>query len=381
MKKIFCFLAICITTIQGFSQSAEIARTWTGAVQSVDASFLKKKVKFKVTVSVKAEVGDTTAWAGLGAVIEGKEKGKFEFFGSPIKDRVKTPEWRTVTMEGSIDQTASRLHFGPTVVYNGKFYFDNVELFVENDKGVFQKVAVKNQGFEDVGAKGEIAHWVEGIRDNMPQKVKNYTITSSAEHVQGKRSLLIEGKGIPRDTSNLIGPVKGYTPQIGTLVMMLNNLSDRVNRVVKGLTPEETDFLMDEKANSIGALVMHLAAAEKYYQIYTFEGRDEFNEEEKKQWQAALDLGDAARKQFKGHPISYYLDIYKEVRKKTLEELQKRDDDWLARIFPGSDMNNHFCWFHVMEHQSSHLGQVLLLKKRFPEKEEDKLKTKIDHDH
>jgi hypothetical protein len=29
-------------------------------------------------------------------------------------------------------------------------------------------------------------------------------------------------------------------------------------------------------------------------------------------------------------------------------------------------MNNYYGWFHVMEHQSSHLGQILFLKKRIP---------------
>jgi len=46
----------------------------------------------------------------------------------------------------------------------------------------------------------------------------------------------------------------------------------------------------------------------------------------------------------------------------------------------GSTMNNHFAWFHVMEHQSSHLGQILMLRKRIPKKEEkiEKKDQKID---
>ena len=46
----------------------------------------------------------------------------------------------------------------------------------------------------------------------------------------------------------------------------------------KLLKKKEIDYLFDEKANRIGALVMHLAAAEKYYQVLTFENRS-FNEE------------------------------------------------------------------------------------------------------
>ncbi len=122
---------------------------------------------------------------------------------------------------------------------------------------------------------------------------------------------------------------------------MLNNLSQRLENRVQNLDIRETDHLLDEKANRIGALIMHLAAAEAYYQVYTFE-KKRFNEEEKAKWQTGLRLGEKAREEFKGKPIDYYLNIYKEVRKKTLEELTKRNDKWLEEICPGSTMNNHF---------------------------------------
>lgn len=41
--------------------------------------------------------------------------------------------------------------------------------------------------------------------------------------------------------------------------------------------------------------IIHLVAAEKYYQVFTFEGRS-FNEEESAEWQLALDLGDEANR-------------------------------------------------------------------------------------
>ena len=40
-------------------------------------------------------------------------------------------------------------------------------------------------------------------------------------------------------------------------------------------------------------------------------------------------------------------------------------------------MNNFFGWFHVMEHQSSHLGQILFLKKRIPPEPEVNLEQPI----
>ena len=121
-----------------------------------------------------------------------------------------------------------------------------------------------------------------------------------------------------------IKPEKGYTTQIGTIVSMLEDLKKRVTNSVVNLTQEETDFLLDEEANRIGALILHLAATEKYYQVYTFENRG-FNEEEKMKWETAQSLGDKARDTIKGKPIAYYLDRWDEVRKETLKLLKTKD--------------------------------------------------------
>ena len=164
-------------------------------------------------------------------------------------------------------------------------------------------------------------------------------------------------------SQNIIKAEKGYTPQVGTLVSMLNDLSNRLERTVGNMSQKEIDFLMDENSNSIGSLIIHLAAVEAYYQVFTFEDRG-FNAEEQKKWKAAMDLGDAARNKYNGNNVDFYLDKLKEVRKKTMKYLKDKDDDWLNDNPKGSTMNNHWAWFHVMEHQSSHLGQILLLRKR-----------------
>ena len=113
------------------------------------------------------------------------------------------------------------------------------------------------------------------------------------------------------------------------MISMLEDLKDRVENTVKNMSQYEIDYLHDEQANRIGSLVMHLAAAEAYYQVFTFENR-EFNAEEKKKWDTALDLDKGGRDDLKGHDIHYYLDIYNQVRAKTITELKKRDDAWFA---------------------------------------------------
>lgn len=162
---------------------------------------------------------------------------------------------------------------------------------------------------------------------------------------------------------NMIKPVKGYSPQIGTTVAMLEDLKGRVTRSVAHLDAKGADFLLDEDANRVGAMILHLAATEKYYQLYTFENRG-FNAAEAAEWEMALNLGAPARKAITGQPAQHYLDIWQKVRDETLRLLKTKDDKWFAAKVKGSSMNNHWAWYHVMEHQANHMGQIRLILKR-----------------
>lgn len=161
-----------------------------------------------------------------------------------------------------------------------------------------------------------------------------------------------------------IKPKEGYTPQIGFMVDMMEELKERIIADVKDLTQAETDYLFDDQANTIGALIMHLAANEAYYQVETLEER-QWTPEEKEFWGIAGGLGKESREKLKGKPIKYYLDLWQEVREKSLKGLKARDDAWFATNID-EGINNHWVWFHVMEHQANHMGQIASIKNRLP---------------
>lgn len=172
------------------------------------------------------------------------------------------------------------------------------------------------------------------------------------------------------DDINLIRPLEGYSPQIGILVSMLNWNRASVLNAVKGLTQPDLDFLVDARSNTIGALLLHLAATDVVYQDLTFNKLNDFSEENKKKWTVPMELGSKAREQIKGNNLDYYLSALQEVREKTLAEFKKRDDKWFAEIDPhffGNKPTNNFCkWFHVCEHESNHRGQITVIRKRLP---------------
>jgi uncharacterized damage-inducible protein DinB len=164
----------------------------------------------------------------------------------------------------------------------------------------------------------------------------------------------------------LITELPGFTPQIGHLVSMLNYVRSTTLADVAGLGVGELDYLHDSQSNSIGALLSHIAAAEVGYQAATFLGRG-LNEEEKQEWGAAVELGERARREIRGHELEYYVSKLERVRATTLAELGRRTDQWLEErtsTASGLEVNNYFKWFHVLGHEINHRGQVRWLRAR-----------------
>ncbi|MEO0507264.1 MAG: DinB family protein [Bacteroidota bacterium] len=158
--------------------------------------------------------------------------------------------------------------------------------------------------------------------------------------------------------------VEGYSPNIGRMVYMLEDLKDRITQQVKDLDQTQTDFLYDANANSIGSLIMHLVSTESYYQTATLLGR-EWTEEELTRLGIAGELNEKVKNILKGKPISYYLELWDEVREITLKELKTKDDDWFASNIE-EGLNYHYIWYHVMEHSANHMGQIATIKNRLP---------------
>ncbi len=190
--------------------------------------------------------------------------------------------------------------------------------------------------------------------------------------------LFIPGTGIAaggtlplNDNVHEFGKREGYSDQISILVSMMDWMRMVVLRTVEGLSQKELDFLLDDESNSIGAMLLHLAATERYYQIHSFDGLsggwEDFSREDREKWRVASNLGAKARNGIKGNPLSYYTDQLAEIRENSLNELKIKDDGWLmesTKFFANQPTNNYCKWFHVVEHESNHNGQIKYIKGR-----------------
>jgi uncharacterized damage-inducible protein DinB len=171
---------------------------------------------------------------------------------------------------------------------------------------------------------------------------------------------------MPHHDLCMIDHKKGFTPEIGRLVSMMDYARHTTEEAIRGLTIEQLDFQLDAKSNSIGMLLYHMSSIERAFQIMTFEER-ELNDAEWGELGTGIELGDKARAVIQGRDLDYYWSELSLVRAKTLDDLREKDDTWLEKVTPfGWDekANHYFKWFHVMEDEISHRGQILMIKRR-----------------
>ncbi|MDZ5712754.1 DinB family protein [Jeotgalibacillus haloalkalitolerans] len=164
----------------------------------------------------------------------------------------------------------------------------------------------------------------------------------------------------------------GFEGKIGELVSMLDYSRDVLLSDIKGLSQSDLDFIAYEGANSIGALLKHIASVEFVHQLITHEDRD-LNEKEFSEWKTALFLGPEASHEIRNQPLDYYLNLLNATREKTLSILSSKNEEWLfeeGKWDNGVAHNKYWFWYHVMEDEVNHRGQIRVIKKMLLHKKE-----------
>ena len=166
------------------------------------------------------------------------------------------------------------------------------------------------------------------------------------------------------DTSILfvIGQREGYAPRVGMLVSQLQNARHYLLRASRGLSQEALDAPPGAARNTIGAVLAHLDAAENMFQRITFDGRG-WNDMESALYGPCFDFEGGER--CRGRTIAAYVRDLQETRERTLDGMRRRDDAWLdsPRTFMGQPANIFYYWFHYIQDEARHTGQIILIRK------------------
>lgn len=164
------------------------------------------------------------------------------------------------------------------------------------------------------------------------------------------------------EPSFVLGPRDGFAPAIGSLVSQLEVTRHFLLRATRELTAAQLDAVPAGAVNPIGAVLRHLVAAERMFQVMTFEGRG-FDDAEKARWWPDFTFADGARPRGEGIEVRH--EALAEVRAATLAGMRARDDAWLARpmTFFGRPANVLYYWTHFLLDEARHTGQIIVARK------------------
>lgn len=157
-----------------------------------------------------------------------------------------------------------------------------------------------------------------------------------------------------------IGPRAGRAPRLETLASELASSRHFLLRATRGLDADALRASPTPAANTVGALLCHIAAAERMFQRLTGEGTG-FLEED-------ADYAGAFRFErdpLRGESIDAYVAHLADVRGTTMALFSSRSDRWLdePRTFAGHPSNNHYYWLHLLMDEARHTGQIILARK------------------
>lgn len=167
-----------------------------------------------------------------------------------------------------------------------------------------------------------------------------------------------------------IDPAPGFTPEIGKLVAMLDDTRRRTKRYIDGLTAEQLAWYPNDKVESIGTILLHIAAVEHSY-IQEDIMRRPMGEE----WKVAFPLR-FGLPQITGKQLDYFTERLDSVREDTKSVLKKLTDSDLKRIItpldPGEPQNAQiefsieYILYHLIGHEAHHRGQIAVQKRLLP---------------
>jgi uncharacterized damage-inducible protein DinB len=161
----------------------------------------------------------------------------------------------------------------------------------------------------------------------------------------------------------LIGPGPGRAPRLETLASELASSRRYLVQATRDLDANALQAVPSTGVNSIGMLLVHIAAAERMFQLLTGENR-RFGEDvaEFVPFERAFEFREDP---LRGEGVAAYHAHLAQVREGTRTLFSERDDAWLdePRTFAGRPSNTRYFWLHLLMDEARHTGQIILLRK------------------
>jgi len=157
-----------------------------------------------------------------------------------------------------------------------------------------------------------------------------------------------------------VGPKAGRAPHLEALASALASSRHFLLSAVRDADAATLAATPAHGVNTIGRLLVHIAAAERLFQNLTGRGTHFGDDEEDFRRAFRFEADPLA-----GSDLDAYLTHLAEVRAATVALFAARDDAWLAepRTFVGRPSSTHYYWLHLLMDEARHTGQIILLRK------------------
>ena len=165
-----------------------------------------------------------------------------------------------------------------------------------------------------------------------------------------------------------VDPLPGFSRRVGEYAAMLEDVRRRTKTYVEGLSAPQLAWHPQENVESIGTVLLQIAAVEVSY-IQEDILRQPMAEAE---WGIAFPIR-LGIPQVSGEPLEFYTERMDRVRAETLRILAELTDRDLARevapLDPGPSTHGPVTYtiewilYHLIEHEAHHKGQIAVMKR------------------
>ena len=164
-------------------------------------------------------------------------------------------------------------------------------------------------------------------------------------------------------------PLPGYPEPYGLLCAILQDGTNEWRMELdRNLSEDAVVWQPYPGAHSIGAVILHIAAAEVFW-FETFAlGLPMDPEERKLTLSDETDVDGGNWPAPPRHPISWYFELQDRLRARTLESIKKWPSPETTKEHHGDQITLRWVFGHVIQHEAYHGGQAVLLQELWKRK-------------
>ena len=165
--------------------------------------------------------------------------------------------------------------------------------------------------------------------------------------------------------NRVLSPLPGYPEPYGTLAACLKDATeDWRGEIPSDLGSDATTWRVRPGGQSIGAIFLHIIQVEIWWlEIFPLERYPTSQENAALLWDQ-IDVDSGKWPDPPAEPLSWYFDYHDKVRARTLESIKEwpSPTTMIKRDGESNDYNLSWVLGHVIQHESYHGGQIVLIE-------------------